>query len=102
MDELRCLHELFPHASPRPGQLAALEAIARMFRESIPVLISEVPTGAGKSALALTMARYAATLTSSERGAYILTPYNHADRMNLTLGRNGQLACRTTISCSDS
>jgi len=77
MDELRCLHELFPHASPRPGQLAALEAIARMFRESIPVLISEVPTGAGKSALALTMARYAATLTSSERGAYILTPYNN-------------------------
>jgi len=49
--ELHRLLSLFPHKLVRPTQVAALEAIARMFAEGNRLAIIEVPTGAGKSAL---------------------------------------------------
>jgi Rad3-related DNA helicase len=77
--QLRGLLSLFPHDFVRPTQVAALEVIARMFTEGNRFSIVEIPTGAGKSALAFATARYAATLDDEdfESGAYILTPYNN-------------------------
>ncbi len=81
------LHELislFPHDVARPTQSAALEVIAQMFKENIRFNIIEAPTGTGKSALAITAARYAAMIDDGEYepGAYILTPYNNlADQL---------------------
>ena len=81
---LRELVSLFPYDVARPTQSAALEVIAKMFRENFRYNIIEAPTGTGKSALAFASARYAASLDNGEfeRGAYILTPYNNlADQM---------------------
>jgi Rad3-related DNA helicase len=77
--QLSALLSLFPHKLARPTQVAALEVIARMFAEGNRFTIIEVPTGAGKSALACATARYAATLDDDGfgPGAYILTPYNN-------------------------
>jgi Rad3-related DNA helicase len=74
---LRELLSFFPYDFARPAQREALEAIARVFRENIHFSMIEAPTGTGKSALAIAVARYAATLGDGdyEPGAYILTPY---------------------------
>ena len=94
------LHELlslFPYDFARPAQLAALEVIARMFREDIHYSMIEAPTGTGKSALAIAVARYAATLADGgyEPGAYILTPYNNlAEQMTADFADLGLTALR--------
>jgi Rad3-related DNA helicase len=78
---LRQLLSLFPYEHVRPIQRAALDVIAGMFDSGKRFSILEAPTGSGKSALAFTAARYAATLDDLddefEPGAYILTPYNN-------------------------
>ena len=68
-----------------------------MFAEGNRFAIIEVPTGAGKSALALATARYAATLSDAEfgPGAYILTPYNNlATQMTSDFRNQGLAALR--------
>jgi ATP-dependent DNA helicase DinG len=94
---LRKLLSLFPYDLVRPAQVAALEVIARMFEEGGRFTIIEAPTGAGKSALALTTALYAATLGDGgfESGAYILTPNNNlATQMTSTFRDKGLTALR--------
>jgi Rad3-related DNA helicase len=78
-DPLRKLLSLFPYGPIRPVQAAALQVIAQMFREDRRFAIIEAPTGAGKSALAITTALYAATLGNErfQPGAYVLTPNNN-------------------------
>ena len=73
---LRKLLSLFPYDVARPTQLAALHVMAQMFRDNLRFNILEVPTGTGKSALAVAAARYAAMLGDDdfEPCAYILTP----------------------------
>jgi ATP-dependent DNA helicase DinG len=77
--DFRELISLFPHDFPRKTQIAALHTLASMFEEGSKFSIIEAPTGSGKSAIALTAARYSASLNddSYEPGAYILTPTNN-------------------------
>jgi ATP-dependent DNA helicase DinG len=56
----------FPFATYRAGQREALEAARTAFDGGARVVVIEAPTGAGKSALAVTLAREA-------RSAYVLT-----------------------------
>jgi ATP-dependent DNA helicase DinG len=56
----------FPYASYRPGQRAALEAARDAFKRGKKYVVVEAPTGAGKSGIAVTLAREA-------KNAYILT-----------------------------
>jgi Rad3-related DNA helicase len=96
---LRQLLSLFPYEHPRPIQSAALDAVARMFDLNKRFSILEAPTGAGKSALAFTAARYAGTLNDLddkfEPGAYILTPYNNlADEMISDFANRGLAALK--------
>ena len=56
----------FPYASYRPGQRAALEAARDAFKRGKKFVVIEAPTGAGKSGIAVTLAREA-------KNAYILT-----------------------------
>lgn len=58
--------ESFPYAAYRPGQREALEAARAAFARGKRFVIIEAPTGAGKSGIAVTLAREA-------RDAYILT-----------------------------
>jgi Rad3-related DNA helicase len=91
------LLSLFPYDLARPVQVAALGVIARMFNEDRRFTIIEAPTGAGKSALALTTALYAATLKCDgfEPGAYILTPYNNlVTQMEGSFSNTGLTALR--------
>jgi ATP-dependent DNA helicase DinG len=57
---------VFPFASFRAGQREALEAAREAFDAGARVVVIEAPTGAGKSALGITLARDA-------RSAYVLT-----------------------------
>lgn len=94
---LRELLSLFPYDFARPAQLAALEIIAQMFSEDIHFSMIEAPTGTGKSALAIAVARYAATLGDGdyEPGAYILTPFNNlAEQMTADFADLGLTALR--------
>jgi len=97
---LRQLLSLFPHENVRPIQRAALSVIAGMFESGKSFSILEAPTGSGKSALAFTAARYAATLDgldddAFELGAYILTPYNNlAAAMTSDFGDQGLVALK--------
>ncbi len=49
----------FPHSSYRPGQREAIESIEAAFAAGKRFVILEAPTGAGKSAIAVTLARRA-------------------------------------------
>lgn len=90
----------FPYEHLRPIQAAALDVVASMFASNKRFSILEVPTGAGKSALAFTAARYAGTLDAPdddefEPGAYILTPYNNlAAAMTSDFGDRGLAALK--------
>ncbi|CAN5486014.1 ATP-dependent DNA helicase [soil metagenome] len=57
---------LFPYQSYRRGQLEAIEAAKAAFARGKRFVVLEAPTGAGKSAIAVTLAREAAS-------AYVLT-----------------------------
>jgi superfamily II DNA or RNA helicase len=52
---------MFRYGHVRPIQRAALDVIAGMFESGKRFSILEAPTESGKSALAFTAARYAAT-----------------------------------------
>jgi Rad3-related DNA helicase len=56
----------FPYAAYRPGQREALAAARAAFQKGKRFVVIEAPTGAGKSGIAVTLAREA-------RDAYILT-----------------------------
>jgi ATP-dependent DNA helicase DinG len=56
----------FPYAAYRPGQREALDAARSAYARGKRFVVIEAPTGAGKSGIAVTLAREA-------RGAYILT-----------------------------
>jgi ATP-dependent DNA helicase DinG len=58
--------EHFPYASYRPGQREALDAARKAFAKGKRFVVIEAPTGAGKSGIAVTLAR-------ESRSAYILT-----------------------------
>lgn len=58
--------DYFPYASYRPGQREALEAARAAFNKGKRFVVIEAPTGAGKSGIAVTLAREA-------RSSYILT-----------------------------
>ncbi|HEX2865338.1 MAG TPA: helicase C-terminal domain-containing protein [Deinococcales bacterium] len=58
--------ESFPYAAYRPGQREALEAARAAFARGKRFVIIEAPTGAGKSGIAVALAREA-------KSAYILT-----------------------------
>jgi ATP-dependent DNA helicase DinG len=58
--------EHFPYAAYRPGQREALQATRAAFAKGKRFVIVEAPTGAGKSGIAVTMAREA-------KSAYVLT-----------------------------
>lgn len=60
------IHEHFPFANYRKGQREAIEAARAAFKAGKRFVIIEAPTGAGKSAIAITLARQAAS-------AYVLT-----------------------------
>jgi ATP-dependent DNA helicase DinG len=63
-DPSRTTH--FPYAAYRPGQREALEAARGAYARGKRFVVIEAPTGAGKSGIAVTLAREA-------RDAYILT-----------------------------
>jgi ATP-dependent DNA helicase DinG len=56
----------FPYAAYRPGQREALEAARQAFAKGKRFVVIEAPTGAGKSGIAVTLAREA-------KDAYVLT-----------------------------
>ena len=64
--ELIEMAEHFPYAAYRPGQREALKAARDAFAKGKRFVIVEAPTGAGKSGIAVTMAREA-------KSAYVLT-----------------------------
>ena len=61
-----CRVSSFPHPRYRTGQREALDAIRAAYEDGARFVILEAPTGAGKSALAVALAREAG-------GAYVLT-----------------------------
>jgi superfamily II DNA or RNA helicase len=85
---LRQLLSLFPYEHPRPIQSAALDAVARMFDSDKRFSILEAPTGAGKSALAFTAARYAG----------ILAVHLVVQRIETIIGRFFALSCNAACN----
>jgi superfamily II DNA or RNA helicase len=79
----------FPYASYRPGQRAALEAARDAFKRGKKYVVIEAPTGAGKSGIAVTLAREA-------KNAYILTPITRVWLWTRTLGPRRAWRARST------
>lgn len=61
----------FPHPTPRPEQIKTLDAIADAYEAGHTHFIAALPTGTGKSAIALAFARWFDSRTAG--GAHILT-----------------------------
>ena len=71
-------HDSFPFASPRPQQVAAIEHALETFDLGRKFELLEMGVGCGKSAVAATLAHFAArnsiTTAQIKSGGYILTP----------------------------
>lgn len=77
--------DFFPKETPRPSQIVVIHEVAKAFSEGKKIVILEGPVGCGKSAIAMTLARYQSHLgsltTTNEDGeevtydpVHILTP----------------------------
>lgn len=69
---------LFPMKTPRPNQIEVINRTLNAFRDGIQTMLLDLPTGQGKSAIAVTVARYMAAQQKSvsklvDAGAYFLT-----------------------------
>lgn len=69
-------HSYFPFQKPRPEQVQAIEFALSVFSTEKRFLVMELPTGVGKSAVAITLAQYFANepfIEGNENSAYIIT-----------------------------
>ncbi len=67
--------EFFPLDEPRISQVKVLEAIEKAYEEGVEYVLLEAPVGSGKSAIAITVARYfQSKAKEGVKAAHILTP----------------------------
>lgn len=67
--------EFFPLDEPRSGQVAVLNAVDQALNKGYKNILLEAPVGSGKSAIAITIARYIQSkLKPGVPAAHILTP----------------------------
>ena len=59
----------FRHSTFRPGQENSLDTIAKHFNEDNKFVVAEIPTGVGKSDIAMALAK-------TEGSAYVATSQN--------------------------
>ena len=69
------LRAFTPGRTPRPGQQSALEALERSWSQA-EVFVIEAPTGAGKSDLATTIARWSSSKAGGGGRSLVVVPTN--------------------------